>query len=156
MSTDSQCFCSLKELKAAVSSDAKDLRFALNTLLDTRSEELSGGQVVVLLLYDILQQVGFDLQKTITILKFYKEPLLKLGDELACARTRKKVTMLMAFDSNWVSLSSEKGLLSLTTGECEEQCPQPIVSLCFALPTLFHRFSEALQYQRHQHAVKAG
>lgn len=107
-----------------------------------------------LLVYDILEKMGFAERARTAIVRHFRGQLLCVGKVYTEAKPGDKLTLmtLNVFDNHYAAVSTEPdNIFDFKKMESVQQFPMPTVSLALALPKLFERALEALpepSYQR--------
>lgn len=129
----------VKEMAKRTSLQESDINRLLR-ILGTRTD---GGAVFLLvLIFDILLQLGFAKDQLIAMLCEFEAPLLDIGDRYATAAVGDtlETAMLQVLDNRYVTIPDHgDAIYDLTDAVLVPRIPTPCLSLVVVLPQLYQR-----------------
>lgn len=121
----------------------KDIRFVVATILNGPSTgALTTGEVLAVIVYDMLKQLGYQTEHACSILKRFNIELYALGKTYEGADFKKplKMTTLQLLDNQFALLSDKpNAIFNFTTLAQVERIPLPVLSVAIVLPKLYQR-----------------
>ena len=135
--------------------DLQDIRFVLVTILDAPgSGVVASGELMALLVYDLLKSCGFQVEQLVPILKHFKEDFYECGRECEAHKMVKSGSLVIA-DNRYVSMNSKDKVYDIIEMREVSQLPVPVVSLAIVLPMLYQRAVSMLRAPAGQRAAEA-
>jgi hypothetical protein len=130
----------IEELARRTSLGVDDIRRML--LLVTGMHELNDSVILLVLVFDIMVQLGFEKDQVMSMLCEFEAPLLELGDQYAASKTcdMVKAATMQILDNRYVTLPRMTDIVyDLRAAAAVAQIPTPCLSLALVLPQLYRR-----------------
>lgn len=140
----------LQALAAVTSRTESEIKYLLRTVLDAPpANYISAGELLAVLVYDLLREMGYSPETSGGIIKQYKSDWLRLGKIYAAAKPEEKVgvSALQLLDNRYVMLMEKElaeKLFDFKALEQVERVPTPVLSLLIVLPELWRRAAAGL------------
>jgi len=143
-------------LERATHLSTRDVRYVLQDILEGEADD---GDILVVGLFDLLQALKFDQLAVTAVLRHFRDPLRRLGNEYAQTlgkKTKSSLTLLHVVNNRYFSLDGEDGVFDLKELAVLTQCPRPFVGTFVVLPELFWRLRRALEQRPSSRSSKSG
>jgi len=130
-------------IRAATRLEDSDIRYILKACLRRTVPKgpLTSGETLVMLVYDLLKQLGFTTEDLTSILLHCGDRLLEIGKGYEMLRKGDKVepVTLQILDNAWVMFSGNEKAYGFRQMESAKRLPVPVLSLGIVLPRLYQR-----------------
>lgn len=126
-----------------------EMRSVIHTLTGASDIDSVGpGELLVLLVYDMLIRVNFNHQQVMTFLTFFKKELLELGEEYEKKFSMKlpvPMETVQIADGRYACLATKRKMVDIRNAVEVERIQVPVWSFLIALPALWQHALGNLQ-----------
>jgi hypothetical protein len=132
-------------VKAVTRLSDADIRYAMTVCLNQTSQgPYTGGELLPLLVYDLLKSLGFTVEHVTAIVIQTRDQLKTLGNSYENAKPGDQFTLsvLEILDNRYMTISDREGVkegFDFTRMESVQRIPKPVLSLALSLPGLYER-----------------
>ena len=130
-------------VKTVTHLEDSDIKYVLGVCLRRPIPDnlVSSGELLTLLVYDLLKQLGFTSERLASIFMHCGDRLMKIGKSYEIVKKGDKVPMvaLQIEDNTLVMFSDETEVYDFRKMELVEQTAVPVLSLGIVLPVLYQR-----------------
>jgi hypothetical protein len=130
-----------------------DIQYVLTVCLQRSVKgPLTAGELLVLMVYDLLKQLGFSTEHLTALTMHCKDRILELGkkDESCEKGDEIRVATLQILDNQWVMMSGDEEVYNFRRMESAPRIGVPVLSLAIVLPRLYQRALSTLERRPRQ------